>query len=168
MISIENINQMTQTEFIAQFGSIFEETPTIAERVWTARPFQDVADLHQKMVDVVAQSMTPQEQLVLICAHPELGKRGKMAEASVKEQASAGLSQLNEDDYHRIQTLNAAYRERFGFPFVVAVKGLSVPDVIAMMEERIQADREEEMGRSLSEIYQIARFRLNDLVEEMA
>lgn len=181
MRSIESINQMSQSEFVAQFGSVFEETPTVAKRTWMARPFQDVADLHQKMVDIVTQSMTPAEQLALICAHPELGQQvggqqvggqqvggqqGQMAAASIQEQASAGLSQLNETDYSRIQALNAAYRENFGFPFVVAVKGLSVSDVMVAMEERMQANRKDEMARSLSEIYKIARFRLADLVQE--
>ncbi|MFK8182699.1 MAG: 2-oxo-4-hydroxy-4-carboxy-5-ureidoimidazoline decarboxylase [Phormidesmis sp.] len=165
MLTIETINQMTQTEFIAQFGCIFEDTPTIAEQAWTARPFQNLNDLHQKMVEVVAKSMTAKEQLSLICAHPELGKRGKMAAASVQEQTSAGLSQLNTEDYSRIQALNAAYREKFGFPFVVAVKGLSVTDVVAAMEKRMQTDKSKEMARSLTEIYKIARFRLADIVQ---
>ena len=162
--TIKEINQMTQAEFVQHFGPVFEETPIVAQQAWTTRPFANIADLHQKMVAVVTDKMTPAEQLTLICAHPELGARKKMADASVQEQASAGLSQLNANDYQRIQDLNAAYKEKFGFPFVVAVKGLTVSDVIAAIETRLEAAREEEMVRSLCEIYKIARFRLESLI----
>lgn len=156
---------MTQAEFVQCFGAVFEKTPMIAQQAWSARPFQDIADLHEKMVTVV-HSMTYDEKLALIRAHPELGARTQMAEASVQEQASAGLDQLNIKDFKRIQALNAAYKEKFAFPFVVAVKGLTVEEIIAAMEARLVTDREKEIVRSLSEIYKIARFRLADLVEE--
>ncbi|MEL6455759.1 MAG: 2-oxo-4-hydroxy-4-carboxy-5-ureidoimidazoline decarboxylase [Cyanobacteria bacterium J06623_5] len=162
--SIEAINQMTQAEFVQRFGHIFEETPTVAKTAWTARPFTKLDDLHKKMVAVVHR-MSPAEKLALIRAHPELGAKAEMADASVQEQASAGLNRLNAKDYQKIQTLNAAYKEKFGFPFVVAVKGMSVKDVIAAMETRVGSEREEEVARSLAEIYKIARFRLESTIE---
>ncbi|MEL7350004.1 MAG: 2-oxo-4-hydroxy-4-carboxy-5-ureidoimidazoline decarboxylase [Cyanobacteria bacterium P01_A01_bin.116] len=164
--SLDHINQMSQREFLSCFGHIFEETPLVAQQAWLARPFENIADLHQKMVAVVTDHMPLEEKLALIQAHPELGARQKMADASVQEQASAGLSQLNPDDYQRIQALNTTYKEKFGFPFVVAVKGLTVKDIIAEMEERIQLEKDMEISRSLLEIYKIARFRLEDLVED--
>ncbi|MEL6491172.1 MAG: 2-oxo-4-hydroxy-4-carboxy-5-ureidoimidazoline decarboxylase [Cyanobacteria bacterium J06621_3] len=161
--SIDEINQMGQADFVALFGAAFEETPEVAAKAWCDRPFQNVSDLHQKMVDVV-KKMTTFEQIQLIQAHPELGNRGKMAEASVQEQAGAGLSQLNADDYERIQTLNSAYQEKFGFPFVMAVKGFDRKAILEAFEERLHEGKEVERERSLSEIYKIARFRLDDLV----
>ncbi|MEO1637530.1 MAG: 2-oxo-4-hydroxy-4-carboxy-5-ureidoimidazoline decarboxylase [Cyanobacteria bacterium J06631_9] len=154
---------MTQADFTECFGAIFEETPAVARQAWAARPFQNATDLHRKMVAAV-RDMTPDEKLALIRAHPELGARSKMAEASVQEQASAGLDQLTASDYRRIQTLNAAYKQKFDFPFVVAVKGLAVKDIIAAMESRLGSDREVEIMRSLQEIYKIARLRLEKLV----
>lgn len=154
---------MGQADFVALFGAVFEETPEVAAKAWCDRPFQNVSDLHQKMVDVVKKMTTP-EQIQLIQAHPELGNRGKMAEASVQEQAGAGLSQLNADDYERIQTLNSAYQEKFGFPFVMAVKGFDRKAILEAFEERLHEGKEVERERSLSEIYKIARFRLDDLV----
>ncbi|MGC1526407.1 MAG: 2-oxo-4-hydroxy-4-carboxy-5-ureidoimidazoline decarboxylase, partial [Phormidesmis sp.] len=124
------------------------------------------SDLHQKMVDVVENNMTPAEKIDLICAHPELGQKGKMAEASVQEQAGAGLSQLDAAGYQRIQTLNSAYKEKFGFPFVMAVKGFAASDILAAFEERVQATTAEETARSLTEIYKIARLRLKDIVTD--
>ncbi|MEO0644864.1 MAG: 2-oxo-4-hydroxy-4-carboxy-5-ureidoimidazoline decarboxylase [Cyanobacteria bacterium J06650_10] len=163
--SLEAINQMTQPEFIRCFGHLFEETPAIAQQAWITRPFKGLNDLHDKMVAIV-HKMTPDEKLSLICAHPELGERVQMAAASVREQASARLDQLNAEDYQRIRTLNAAYKEKFDFPFVVAVKGLAVKDILVAMEARLGAQREEEMARSLSEICKIARFRLEALIAE--
>ncbi|MEL7143590.1 MAG: 2-oxo-4-hydroxy-4-carboxy-5-ureidoimidazoline decarboxylase [Cyanobacteria bacterium J06643_4] len=163
--SIDQVNQMGQAAFVALFGAVFEETPGVASRVWCDRPFQNVAALHRQMVAVV-EKMTTAEQVKLIQAHPELGKRGQMAEASVQEQAGAGLSQLNADDYERIQALNHAYREKFGFPFVMAVKGLNHSDILAAFESRLAGDETVERARSLSEIYKIARFRLDDLVSK--
>ena len=120
--SISDINQMSQSAFVEAFGAVFEETPDIAAQAWQARPFSNVSALHAAMVAVV-NSWTPAEQLKLIAAHPDLGSRVQMAAASVQEQSGAGLSQLSADDYARFQRLNDAYKEKFGFPFVMAVKG---------------------------------------------
>ncbi|MGB5915330.1 MAG: 2-oxo-4-hydroxy-4-carboxy-5-ureidoimidazoline decarboxylase [Phormidesmis sp.] len=164
--TIDNINQLSQSDFVERFGAVFEETPAIASQAWAKRPFADISDLHQKMVDVVENTMTPAEKIDLIYAHPELGKKGKMAEASVREQAGAGLSQLDAAGYQRIQALNRDYREKFGFPFVMAVKGFAASDVLAAFEERVRAKKEEETVRSLTEIYKIARLRLKDIVTD--
>jgi 2-oxo-4-hydroxy-4-carboxy-5-ureidoimidazoline decarboxylase len=155
---------MSRAEFVNLLGAVFEETPAIAEQAWAARPFLDIADLHQKMVAIVEQ-MSPDEKLALIQAHPELGNRAKMADASVQEQLSAGLNQLNPADYQRIQSLNAAYRQKFGFPYVMAIKGHSISSILATLEIRLGNNSAAELTRSLSEIYQIARFRLAALID---
>ena len=156
---------MTQTEFVQHFGHTFEATPTIAQQAWTNRPFNNFNDLYNKMVAVV-KAMSEAEKLTLIRAHPELGAKVKMAKASVKEQTSVGLTQLNAADYQKIQTLNADYQKKFGFPFVVAVKGLSIADIIAAMKYRLNAQRNEEIVRSLNEIYKIAHIRLEERVKQ--
>lgn len=155
---------MEQVDFVGLLGSVFEETPAIAAQAWRKRPFHHALDLHEKMVFVVQEEMTSAEKIKLIQAHPELGKQGQMAEASVQEQKNAGLSQLTPAENQRIQSLNSAYFEKFGFPFVMAVKGFSQHDILAAFETRIKADRTTELARSLSEIYKIAQFRLNDLI----
>ena len=154
---------MGQADFVVLFGAVFEETPEIASKVWQDRPFQDVAEPHQKMVAIV-ENMTAAEQVQLIQAHPELGKRGKMAEASVREQAGAGLSQLDANSYERIEALNRAYLEKFGFPFVMAVKGFNHSDIVAAFESRLADNEVSETVRSISEIYKIAGFRLTDII----
>jgi 2-oxo-4-hydroxy-4-carboxy-5-ureidoimidazoline decarboxylase len=122
--------------------------------------------LHQKMVEVV-QGMTQAEQLALIRAHPDLGSKAKMAEASVKEQAGIGLNQLTPEEYDRILLLNQAYKDKFGFPFIIAVKNHTKATLIEAFEcTDLQNPVDAEMELALTEIAQIAKFRLLELVEE--
>jgi len=166
--SISDVNQLNESAFVQLLGAVFEETPTVAQRTWVARPFLDMDDLHQKMVSIVEDEMTQAEQIALIQAHPELGAKGKMAAASVREQASAGLKDASDGLYQQIIELNVRYWERFGFPFVMAVKGQTVEKIVAALEERAGNERADEVVRSLSEIYKIARFRLTDIISDAA
>lgn len=162
-VSIVHINQLAQPAFVALLGSIFEETPSIAAQAWSQRPFESLSDLHHKMVAIVEQ-MSPAEKLALINAHPELGSKRKMAEASVEEQASVGLDRIGQSAHQRLMGLNDAYREKFGFPFVMAVKGQNQETILLALETRLANDQDAEMHQALSEIYKIARLRLGDLV----
>ena len=116
--TISEANRMDKGNFVQAFGAVFEETPQIAERTWAAKPFKGIEDLHQKMVSAVEGGMTHDEKLKLIKSHPELGAKGKMAVASVQEQASAGLNQIAQEEQQQIYQLNAAYQEKFGFPLL--------------------------------------------------
>ncbi|MDJ0708446.1 MAG: 2-oxo-4-hydroxy-4-carboxy-5-ureidoimidazoline decarboxylase [Leptolyngbyaceae cyanobacterium MO_188.B28] len=162
--SIEELNQVSEAVFVQRLGAVFEETPAIAHRVWGDRPFGNVRDLHQKMAAVV-RDMSLAEQLALIQAHPDLGSRVKMAAASVEEQAGVGFNRLTPEEYGRFQALNATYREKFGFPFVMAVKGQTKTNILAAFEARLENTKDLEIQQALSEITQIARFRLNDLID---
>ncbi|PZO48650.1 MAG: OHCU decarboxylase, partial [Phormidesmis priestleyi] len=108
--------------------------------------------------------MPPADQLALVQAHPELATRAKMAAASVQEQSSTGLNQLEAAEYERFQALNQAYLEKFGFPFVMAVKGQDKASILAAFEGRVGNEKGEEMARSLQEISKIAGFRLQALI----
>ena len=163
-VSIDHVNQMSQPEFVSRFGAVFEETPEIAEEAWMARPFSTLSRLHEAMVAVVEQ-LSSDERLALIRAHPQLGSRAKMADASVQEQASSRPDQLSPETYERLQALNTAYQEKFGFPFVMAVKGQGKDSILAALEARLGNERADEIGRSLHEITQIARFRIEDLIQ---
>ena len=162
---IAELNQMSQEAFVKALGAVFEDTPAIAYQVWNQHPFADVAELHQQMVDVV-KAMSREQQLALIQAHPDLGSRAKMAEASVKEQAGAGLAQLSREEYDRFQSLNRAYQDKFGFPFIVAVKNHTKASILDTFERRLENPMEAETEQSLTEIAQIAHFRLIELVKD--
>jgi 2-oxo-4-hydroxy-4-carboxy-5-ureidoimidazoline decarboxylase len=160
---ITTLNQMSQDEFVAALGAVFEATPAIAHQAWLQRPFADVDCLHQAMVNCV-DAMSSDEKLALIQAHPDLGTRVKMAEASVKEQAGVGLDRLNAEEFEQFQLLNQQYKERFGIPFIVAVKNHTKASILESFERRLKHSSEAETAQALAEIKQIAKFRLLDLV----
>ncbi|NJN87644.1 MAG: 2-oxo-4-hydroxy-4-carboxy-5-ureidoimidazoline decarboxylase [Leptolyngbyaceae cyanobacterium SL_7_1] len=161
--SIAQLNAISQDEFVEAVGFVFEDTPAIARQAWHHRPFPTVQALHQQMVQVM-QSLSPAEQLALIRAHPDLGSRIRMAEASVQEQAGAGLDRLSASDYARFQTLNQAYKQKFGFPFIIAVKQQSQASILEAFEQRLLHSIDAERQQALQEIAAIAEFRLRDCV----
>ena len=163
--SLSELNQMNQEAFVEALGTVFEDTPSIAQRSWYKRPFADVAGLHQSMVDVV-EGLSPDEQLALIRAHPDLGSKAKMAQASVQEQAGIGLDQLTPDEYDRFGFFNQAYKDKFGFPFMIAVKNNTKASILDAFERRLENTVEVERKQALTEIFQIAQFRLIAVITE--
>lgn len=166
-VSLQTLSQSTQADFISTLGSIFEHSPWVAERAWHARPFDNVERLHAAMFDVVV-SADRQARLKLIRAHPELaGKEaaaGALTVESTGEQRQAGLDRCSADELARLSTLNAAYRQRFGFPFVIAVKGLCKHEIMDALATRMRHDTETEFNTCIHEIGKIARFRLDALL----
>ena len=160
------LSRLPQVDFVARLDGIFEHSPWIAERAWSAGPFHSVDALHAAMT-LVVDTASESEQLGLICAHPELaGKEaeaGTLTTASTGEQRGAGLDQCSREELQRLRELNRAYRERFGFPFVIAVKGLSRYQIMDAVEARLANDRATEFRTCLREIGKIARFRLDAL-----
>ncbi len=154
---------MSQEGFTEALGDIWEETPEIAKQAWNSKPFADLDGLYQAMVEIV-NSMSNEKQLALIKAHPDLGSKVKMAEASVQEQAGVGLDRLSESEYQRFQTLNQAYKDKFGFPFIVAVKYHTKESILEAFESRLQNSLEQEKKRAFIEIEKIAYLRLTSLV----
>ena len=154
--------------FVAALGGVFEHSPWIAEGAWSARPFGSVDSLHRAMAAVLEHA-TEERKLALIRAHPELaGKEavaGTMTAESVGEQASAGLDRCSPDELRALRSGNRAYRERFGFPFVMAVKGRSRSEILAALAARVENPRQVEFARCLEEIVKIARLRLAALLE---
>jgi len=163
MMNLAAINQLSREAFVEQLGWVFEHAPWVAEKAWERRPWDSLEALHRSLVQVVREA--PKEaQLALIRAHPDLGSRARMARASVAEQKSAGLDALTPAELERIQTLNRAYTDKFGFPFILAVRGKSKAEVFKAMEERLPNPPELEFETALEEIYKIARFRLVELL----
>jgi 2-oxo-4-hydroxy-4-carboxy-5-ureidoimidazoline decarboxylase len=164
-ITVNELNQMSQEEFVAVLGAVFEDTPAIAETTWSKRPFTDVAQLHQSTIAVV-KALNAEEQLTLIKAHPDLGSKTKMAQASVKEQAGVGLDRLTPDTSDRFLALNQAYKEKFGFPFIIAVKNLTVIDILDAFERRLPNPLLVEQQQALTEIFAIAFIRLSGIIAD--
>ena len=154
--------------FVARFGGIYEHSPWVAEGIADGLTGADdlPAVLAARMAAVV-EAAGPERQLALLRAHPELaGKlaiRGELTAQSKSEQASARLDQCAPEEFARFTELNTQYNERFGFPFIIAVRGLQRADILAAFERRIANSREAEYREALTQVHNIARLRLEAL-----
>jgi 2-oxo-4-hydroxy-4-carboxy-5-ureidoimidazoline decarboxylase len=164
-MTLAELNEKDLDDFVAALGWVFEQSPWVARRAWEQRPFATLGALHGAMTSVVA-APSEDQQLELLRAHPDLGARAKMSDASGREQAGAGLDTLTPEELDRLRALNAAYREKFGFPFLYAVKGSTKHDVLDALERRLTSTRDIEHQEALRQVYRIARFRLEDSVRQ--
>jgi 2-oxo-4-hydroxy-4-carboxy-5-ureidoimidazoline decarboxylase len=143
--------------------ALFEHSPWVEQRA-DASPSS--GDRHADLMAVVREA-SPDEQLALIRAHPELAGKaavdGSLTEASAAEQASAGLDRLTQDEFDRFHALNADYRQKFGFPFIICVRLTDKAGILAAMERRLANDRATEIATAIEQIGEIVRLRLKDL-----
>ncbi len=167
MIALQQVNALDAAGFVDRFGDIAEHSPWVAERAAAARPFTD----REAMVLAFAAAMrgaTPAAQAALLNAHPDLAGRaalaGAIAEDSKQEQAGAGLDRLTAAEFARFTALNSRYRERFGFPFILAVKGATKDQILAAFEARVDNDPAVEFETALAQVARIFRFRIEDRV----
>lgn len=171
MTSIAKLNAMSAPQFVETLSSIWERSPWVPERAAAMRPFGAVLDLHSAMSSVVFDA-TLDEQLALIRAHPQLAGReairGELTPNSTREQHGAGLDACSPEEVSRLAQLNSAYVDRFGFPFVLAVKGHNRSSILDQLQRRVGNTLEAERTEALLQISRIAAFRLLDLVEEAA
>ncbi len=163
-------SRMSRQDFVARFGDVFEHSAWIAEAAYD-RGLSTDADsaegLHAILCAILA-SASDEQKLALIRAHPDLAGRlalaGELTAASTTEQASAGLDRCSAEEYARFQTLNEAYMEKFGFPFIMAVKGRGRSEILAAFERRLENDPDNEFATALSEVERIALLRLQVLL----
>jgi 2-oxo-4-hydroxy-4-carboxy-5-ureidoimidazoline decarboxylase len=162
-MTLDEINALDKAEFVERIGWVYEHSPWVAERAGRDRPFQSFDHLFDAM-NACVRSATPEEQQALLCAHPDLGTRARVSPSSAKEQAGAGLDRLTQEEYDRLRRLNNAWKEKFGFPFLYAVKGSDKFAIMEAMERRLHSSPEEEFAEALRQVFRIARFRLEEIV----
>lgn len=157
------LNAMPAEDFIHALGGIFEHSPWVTASVVDARPFASIEQLHAAMCKVVREADS-EDQLHLVCAHPELaGKaaiRGELTADSAREQHAAGLDQCSPEEFSELTQLNGEYRERFGFPFILAVRGHTRSSILAALRARMHHTRAQELAEALLQIERIAALRL--------
>ena len=170
--ALAEINRMDSTAFAVAFGKVYEHSAWIAERAFALRPasgFASRAALHAALVATV-HAATEGEQIGLLCAHPELaGKEataGTLTADSTREQAIAGLAAMTAEDVTRLRTLNLRYREKFGFPFIIAARNNTQAAIFGSMEARLHNTRTMELHNALAQVGEIARLRLLDLMAD--
>ncbi|MCT7316068.1 2-oxo-4-hydroxy-4-carboxy-5-ureidoimidazoline decarboxylase [Ralstonia sp. CHL-2022] len=165
--NLSQLNSMDAAQFVQVLGGIYEHSPWVAEQAATQRPFASAEALATAMRNAV-DTAGIEPQLKLVRAHPELaGKaavRGELTAESTREQSGAGLNLCTPEEFARLQTLNTQYNEKFGFPFILAVRGYDRHGIIENFSKRVENDRDTELRTSLEQIHRIAGFRLTDLI----
>ncbi len=173
-MKLHELNSLPAADFVSALGGIFEHSPWVAEAVVGDRPFASVSALHRAMVQAVENAGVAR-QLMLIRAHPDLAgkaaRAGNLTDASTSEQKGAGLNQLSDAEYARFHQLNDAYKQRFDFPFILAVRGFDGKghdkhSILASFETRLHNTPEQEISEALRQIARIAGLRLEDMIEE--
>lgn len=166
---LSHLNACPAAEFVAVCGPFFEHSPWIAERTAERRPFVDRTMLHAALVATMHAAKV-EEHLQLMNAHPDLVGRaalaGELTAESTAEQKSAGLGELSADERRTFQSLNQAYRDKFGFPFIICARENKKDAILAGFAARQGNSAEQEIRTALAEIAKIARLRLLDAVEE--
>jgi OHCU decarboxylase len=172
MTTLHDLNRLDTAAFVGLLHGIYEHSPWIPERAAAQRPFTSLAALKLALQDVVRLA-GEDEQLSLLRAHPELAGKaaiaGSLTAESTGEQAASGLDRCSAEEYAALQQLNAAYNARFGFPFILAVKGptgqgLTRQAIIATFRRRLGNGLPDEMAEALRQVHRIAEMRLNGLL----
>ena len=161
---INKINKLSQSEFIKVFANIFENAIWIAEKLYNQKPFDNFEELSSKMLDIF-EAAKKEKQLKILKDHPDLANKTKISSLtpdSLKEQTSAGLDQCTEEEFNEFKKLNDSYK-KFGFPFILAVKGKTKTEILNNFRKRISSDPKIEFKEAVKQVKQIASFRLKEL-----
>jgi 2-oxo-4-hydroxy-4-carboxy-5-ureidoimidazoline decarboxylase len=166
-LTLAAVNRMDEEAFVTKFGDIAEHSPWVAQVAERARPYPDREAMVAAFADAVGEAEY-EAQLALLREHPDLAGRaaiaGELAPESRNEQAGAGLDRMSADEYERFSRLNAAYRDRYDIPFILAVKGATKDQVLAAFEARLDNPADIEFATALTQVQRIIRFRLEDRV----
>jgi 2-oxo-4-hydroxy-4-carboxy-5-ureidoimidazoline decarboxylase len=168
MITVAAVNELARGSFVERFGDVAEHSPWVAGKAFDFGPFSSVAEIVSAFSKAVNGAYVDR-QLELICAHPDLAGKaavaGELAKDSAAEQAQAGIGGLTKEEFKKFTDYNNQYKDRFGFPFILAVKGATKDQILASFEERIDNEPTREFRRAIEEICRIIRFRLEARVQ---
>jgi 2-oxo-4-hydroxy-4-carboxy-5-ureidoimidazoline decarboxylase len=162
-IDLYEVNAMDRGAFVAAFGDVAESAPWVAAEAEAERPFANRDAMIATFANAIAEA-DAERQMALLTSHPELASRAGMTDASAREQRGAGLDRLTPTEFDRLKRLNAEYRKRFGFPFILAVRHLTKGEILAALEARLKNPPAAEFARALVEVQRIIRFRIEDRV----
>ena len=165
MRTIDKINKLSRSEFVEIFANIFEKTKWIAEKLYNQKPFDDFKDLCSKMLGIF-ETAGKETQLKILGAHPDLADKvtvNLLTSNSRSEQSNAGLDQCSEEEFNEFKNLNKSYRQKYGFPFVIAVKGKNKMEILSEFRKRILNSVDEEFNEAIIQVGKIANLRLNEI-----
>ena len=165
MKSIDNINNLNKSDFLTIFGNVFEKTDWIAEKVFELKPFKDFNDFSSKIFGLYENSQK-KNILLILNSHPELAVAIKLTPESKLEQAGAKLNECSGEEFEEFKKLNLEYKNKFGFPFIIAVKGKNKNEILNNFRQRILNDVENEFEEAKNQVKKIATFRLNEIINQ--
>ena len=164
MNSIDKFNKLSKPEFISIFGNVFEKTEWIAQKSYDSKPYKNFEELFSKMMEVF-ENTKKERHFEILNAHPDLAIEKKLTEDSKKEQKNASLNQCNDVEFIEFKKLNEEYKKKFGFPFIVAVKGKNKEEILNSFRQRITNNINLEFEEAKKQVKKIASFRLGEIIK---
>ena len=161
--TMAEVSSLDRDAFVAAFGEVYEDTPSLAAAAFESGPHRDLDELVAAF-RTAADALDDGARLALLRAHPQLGARRPMADASVDEQRSVGLDRMGDDVARRLAVGNADYVERHGFPFIIAVRGRTQSEILAELERRLARPTDEEAAEAFAQVQAIAELRIRQAV----
>ena len=165
MNSVDKVNKLSKYHFISIFGNVFEKTKWIAEETYELKPFNDLKELFNKMLEVFEKS-NKTKHLKILNTHPSLAIEKKLTHDSKKEQNDSNLNQCSDVEFEEFKKLNREYKEKFGFPFIIAVKGKNKKEILDEFKIRISNNADIEFNEAKKQVKKIAIFRLNEILKK--
>jgi len=165
MNTIDKINKLSRSEFVEIFANIFEKTKWIAEKLYNQKPFDSFENLCSKMLEIF-ETASKETQLNVFKAHPDLADKvtvNSLTINSLTEQSNAGLDQCSEEEFNEFKYLNQKYKQKFGFPLIIAVKGKNKIEILSEFKKRILNSAENEFNKAIIQVCKIANLRLNEI-----
>ena len=164
MNSIDKVNKLSKSDFISIFGNVFEKTEWIAQKSYDLKPYKNFEELFSKMIEVF-ENIEKEKHLEILNAHPNLAVEKKLTRDSKKEQKNSSLNQCTEKEFLEFKKLNEEYKKKFGFPFIIAVKGKNKEEILNSFRQRITNNINLEFEEAKKQVKKIASFRLSEIIK---
>ena len=164
MNSIDKVNKLSKSDFISIFGNVFEKTEWIAQKSYDLKPYKNFEELFSKMMEVF-ENTEKEKHLEILNAHPNLAVEKKLTIDSKNEQKNASLNQCTEKEFLEFKKLNEEYKKKFGFPFIIAVKGKNKEEILNSFRQRITNNINLEFEEAKEQVKKIANLRLNEIIK---
>ena len=164
MNSIDKVNKLSKSDFISIFGNVFEKTEWIAQKSYDLKPYKNFEELFSKMMEVF-ENIEKEKHLEILNAHPNLAVEKKLTRDSKNEQKNASLNQCTEKEFLEFKKLNEEYKKKFGFPFIIAVKGKNKEEILNSFRQRITNNINSEFEEAKKQVMKIANFRLSEIIK---
>ena len=164
MDTIDKVNNLSKFDFISIFGNVFEKTEWIAEKAYNSKPYNNFEELFSKMMEIFENSKK-ERHLEILNAHPDLTVEKKLTEDSKNEQKNASLNQCTDEEFVEFRKLNNEYKKKFGFPFIIAVKGKNKEEILNNFRQRLTNNINLEFEEAKKQVKKIASFRLSEIIK---